>query len=48
MMTLRRHYLPFEQDSDESYSRAMWLDNHYWENFRKSAASGVVLAFEGE
>ncbi len=47
-MALRCHYLPMEQDSDESYARALWLDRRYWENLRYSVAGGIVLAWEGE
>jgi hypothetical protein len=48
MMVLRRHYLPNEPDSEESFAYALWLDKHYWESFRKAAASGVALAWNGE
>lgn len=47
-MVLRRHYLPAEPDSDESYARALWLDRRYWENHKHTVAGGIVLAWEGE
>ncbi|QDL30633.1 hypothetical protein EGO53_26935 [Serratia liquefaciens] len=47
-LTLRRHYLPNENDSTENLARAIWLDNRYWENNAISVANGISLAFKGE
>ncbi|MGQ6163722.1 DUF6890 family protein [Serratia sp. IR-2025] len=47
-LTLRRHYLPNENDSTENLARAIWLDNRYWENNAISVANGISLAIKGE
>ncbi|WP_434091633.1 DUF6890 family protein [Serratia marcescens] len=47
-LTLRRYYLPAENDSSENLARAIWLDNRYWENMRVATANGISLAFKGE
>ncbi|WP_374754034.1 DUF6890 family protein [Type-E symbiont of Plautia stali] len=45
---LRRHWLPNEDDSLDSLSAALWLDNKYWENQRIAVANGIALAFKGK
>ncbi|WP_237387920.1 DUF6890 family protein [Xenorhabdus sp. Sc-CR9] len=47
-LTLRRHYLPNENDEAESLARAIWLDNRYWEYTRIATANGIALALKGE
>ncbi|WP_390898712.1 DUF6890 family protein [Yersinia enterocolitica] len=32
----------------ESFARAVWLDNRYWDNTRISIANGIGLAFKGD
>jgi len=45
MLTLRRYYLPDGDDSEQTLARAVWLDNHYWENFSIGVANGVAKLF---
>jgi len=45
---LRRHYLPHEDNSEDSLAAALWLDNRHWEYQRISVANGVALAFKGK
>ncbi|WP_420846550.1 DUF6890 family protein [Mixta mediterraneensis] len=44
---LRRRWLPGEEDSLDSLSAALWLDNRYWENQRIAVANGIALALKG-
>ncbi|WP_409516333.1 MULTISPECIES: DUF6890 family protein [Enterobacterales] len=45
---MRRHWLPHEDDSLDSLSAALWLDNRHWENQRIAVANGIALAFKGK
>lgn len=44
-MALRRHYLPQEEDSEESFSMALWLDKRHWELTSLATAAGIGKAF---
>ncbi|MGV4231531.1 DUF6890 family protein [Citrobacter portucalensis] len=45
---MRRHWLPAGGDDPDSIAAAIWLDNRHWENMRKSVASGIALALNGD
>ncbi|WP_374106954.1 DUF6890 family protein [Dickeya zeae] len=47
-LTLRRHYLPAENDDADNLARAVWLANTHWENMRISVANGIALALKGD
>ncbi|WP_425292801.1 DUF6890 family protein [Aeromonas veronii] len=46
-MTLRRHYLPGEDDELDSLARALWLDKYFAERAANSVAHGIGTAFNG-
>ncbi|WP_169628069.1 DUF6890 family protein [Ferrimonas senticii] len=46
-MALRRHYLPAEDDSEDSLTMALWLDRRYWQLSSNATAAGIGKAFKG-
>ncbi|MEN3260714.1 hypothetical protein AAH678_30635 [Sodalis endosymbiont of Spalangia cameroni] len=48
MLTLRRYYLPHEDDSPDNLARAVWLDNRHWEHTGIAVANGIALALKGD
>ncbi|QYK02448.1 DUF6890 family protein [Shewanella psychrotolerans] len=48
MLTLRRHWLPNEDDSELSMARAMWLHKNHFESLEAITANGVNRAFSGK
>ncbi|WP_421174675.1 DUF6890 family protein [Aeromonas enteropelogenes] len=47
MLTLRRHYLPHDDDSTESLARALWLHRQQREQQLDAVAGGIAKAFGG-
>ncbi|MGO2258560.1 MAG: DUF6890 family protein [Hafnia alvei] len=47
-LTLRRYYLPLEDDSEESLSRALWLDEYFAKTKAHKTAEGIAIAFNGQ
>ncbi|MHC5175230.1 DUF6890 family protein [Serratia rhizosphaerae] len=45
---LRRHWLPHETDSLDSFAAAVWLDNRHYDYYSKAVANGISLAFKGK
>ncbi len=48
MLTFRRHYLPHEEDDEQSIARALWLHKHHFETLEIITANGVGKAFNGK
>ncbi|MGI2146250.1 DUF6890 family protein [Shewanella frigidimarina] len=48
LLTLRRHWLPTEDDSELSMARAMWLHKNHFESLEAITANGVNRAFSGK
>ncbi|MEI7161019.1 DUF6890 family protein [Pectobacterium versatile] len=46
-MTLRRHYLPHDDDDAMSLARAAWLAEYFHECQINSTAAGIAFAFNG-
>ncbi|NRD73264.1 hypothetical protein HQQ94_08405 [Shewanella sp. VB17] len=48
MLTIRRHLLPHEDDSEQSIARALWLHKNNIQNLEIVTANGVNRAFSGK
>jgi hypothetical protein len=48
MLALRRHWLPSEDDSEQSIARALWLHKNHFESLEAITANGVNRAFGGK
>ncbi|MGK0603013.1 DUF6890 family protein [Yokenella regensburgei] len=46
-LTLRRYYLPHEEDSEESLARAIWLDEYFAQTKARKTAEGIAIALNG-
>jgi hypothetical protein len=46
-LTLRRYYLPHEEDSEESLARALWLDEYFAQTKANKTAEGIAIALKG-
>ncbi|MFU9138302.1 DUF6890 family protein [Erwinia tasmaniensis] len=46
-MTLRRYYLPHEEDTEESLARALWLDEYFAKTKAYKTAEGIAIALNG-
>jgi hypothetical protein len=47
-LTLRRYYLPHEEDTEESLARAMWLDEYFAQTKANKTAQGIAMALNGK
>lgn len=47
-MTLRRFYLPREDDSPMSIARAIWLSEYLQDSAVNGTAAGIDYAFNGK
>jgi hypothetical protein len=47
-LTLRRYYLPHEEDTEESLARALWLDEYFAETKAHKTAQGIAMALNGK
>lgn len=45
---MAERWFPRERVSLETMAKALWLEEDYWEKFRRHVAAGVSLAFNGE
>lgn len=48
MLTLRRHWLPHENDEAINLARALWLQQQQDERLVIATANGVSKAFNGK
>ncbi|WP_208950178.1 hypothetical protein [Rahnella sp. ChDrAdgB13] len=46
-MTLRRYYLPHEDDTEENLARALWLDEYFAKTKAYKTAEGIAIALNG-
>ncbi|MFD3222410.1 DUF6890 family protein [Rahnella aceris] len=46
-LTLRRYYLPHEDDTEESLARALWLDEYFAQTKAYKTAEGIAIALNG-
>ncbi|WP_376708371.1 DUF6890 family protein [Shewanella surugensis] len=48
MLTLRRYWLPHEDDEPRSLARALWLQKQHSETLTIATANGINKAFGGK